>query len=173
MGKLAQIQLSFTPTEDRLLMRLRTDDGAEFRFWLTRRYVRIFWPILHQLTLPDEQVSGAQSPQAKAALADFQREQVLGEADFESEFQPQAKALPLGDDPVLLTRVQSKRNDQGAPVICLHPASGAGIDIALEPQISHSLLALLERAVAQAEWDLGKPAQATAAALMPASEQLN
>ena len=52
MGKLAQIQLSFASVEDRLLMRLGTDDSSEFRLWLMRRYARILLPKLHQLTVP-------------------------------------------------------------------------------------------------------------------------
>ena len=65
MGKLAQIQIRFAPVEDRLLMRLSTDDGAEFRFWLTRRYVRIMWPILHQLTVSGAGAAATQSPAAQ------------------------------------------------------------------------------------------------------------
>lgn len=173
MARLAQIQISFAPVEDRLLMRLNTDDGAEFRFWLTRRYVRILWPILHQLALPDTPASGATSPAAQAAVANFQREQALDQADFESAFESTAKALPLGADPVLLTRAQSKRSADGLPVLCLHPADGAGIDIALEPQVSHSLLALLENAVEAADWQLQNPAPGNTTTPRPPAERLN
>ena len=154
-------------------MRLSTDDGAEFRFWLTRRYVRILWPILHQLTLSGVSATAVQSPAAQAAMADFQREQALDKADFKSDFQAQAQALPLGDEPVLLTKVQSKQGADGNPVLCLHPASGAGIDLALEPQISHSLLALLEGAVKSAQWQLSPPTPCAQATVMPAAERLN
>ena len=154
-------------------MRLSTVDGAEFRFWLTRRYVRIVWLTLHQLTLAGAAPTATQSPAAQAAMADFQREQALDKTDFDSDFKAQAQALPLGSDPVLLTKVQGKQGADSTPILCLHSASGTGIDLALEPQISHSLLALLESAVRSAQWQTSPPSKLGLAAAMPATGSLN
>lgn len=104
-------------------------------------------------------------------MADFQRQQALDKTDFDSDFQ--AQALPLGSDPVLLTKVQGKQGADGSPILCLHSASGTGIDLALEPQISHSLLALLESAVRSAQWQLSPPSKLGLAAAMPATGSLN
>jgi hypothetical protein len=106
--------------------------------------LRIVLPKLHQLTVPGAAVSGTHHPAAQAVMADLQHKQTLENADFESEFQAQAQTLPLGDSLVLLSKIQRKTRADGNPVLCLQPADGAGIDLPMEPQISHSLLALLE-----------------------------
>ena len=55
---------------------------------------------------------------------------------------------------MLVTRIQHKRNASNAPVLCMHPAEGLGIEVALDKDVLHSLSALLRDAVARAEWDL-------------------
>ena len=47
--KLRQLKIDFNPEQDRLLMQLSTSDGAEMRLWMTRRYVKLLWPVLVQL----------------------------------------------------------------------------------------------------------------------------
>ncbi len=41
-----QLQLAFDAAEDRLLFRLSTTAGEEFRVFLTRRFVKMLWPHL-------------------------------------------------------------------------------------------------------------------------------
>ena len=154
MAKLSQIQISFAPVEDRLLLRIATDDDNEFRFWLTRRYVKLLWPVLGQMLVVHPSVGTATSTQAQDAVIEFQREAALATADFDSEFNNAPKQLPSGESPLLLVRVQHKRNPSSAAVLCLHPTNGQGIEFALEPQLLHSLRALLQDGLAKADWDL-------------------
>ena len=44
--KLHQLKIDFNAEQDRLLMLVSTDDGAEVRMWLTRRFVKLLWPLL-------------------------------------------------------------------------------------------------------------------------------
>ena len=69
MAKLSQIQVSFAPAEDRLLLRVSTDEHTEFQFWLTRRYVRLLWPILEQMVAvtPADHPSAPTHARASAA----------------------------------------------------------------------------------------------------------
>ena len=47
--KLHQLKIDFNAEQDRLLMLVSTDDGAEVRMWLTRRFVKLLWPLLVKL----------------------------------------------------------------------------------------------------------------------------
>ena len=49
MSTLHQIQMQYDAHEDRGLLRIRTRDGSEFRFWLTRRFVRALWPMVREM----------------------------------------------------------------------------------------------------------------------------
>ena len=75
MGQLHQMQIVFVPEQDRLLFRLNTTgrQQQEFRFWLTRRYVRILWKaLLNMLKAQDpnepEQQQFTQEPTKSAVL---------------------------------------------------------------------------------------------------------
>jgi len=60
MSQLHQIQISYVPTEDRLVLRLNTRARHEFRFWMTRRYVIILWKaIMDMLQAQKKPVSAA------------------------------------------------------------------------------------------------------------------
>ena len=47
--KLHQLKIDFNAEQDRLLMLVSTDDGAEVRMWITRRFVKLLWPLLVKL----------------------------------------------------------------------------------------------------------------------------
>ena len=62
MTAINQLQMSYSPEEDRVLLRLNTTSAEEFRFWLTRRYCQLMVPALgaHRAAAPD--VSNQVSP---------------------------------------------------------------------------------------------------------------
>ena len=47
--RLHQLKLDFIPEHDRLLLRVSTDNQLEVRLWLTRRALRLMWPLLVQM----------------------------------------------------------------------------------------------------------------------------
>ena len=49
MSSIHQIQMAYQPVEDRILVRVSSTELAEFRFWMTRRYVKLLWTVLLKL----------------------------------------------------------------------------------------------------------------------------
>ena len=47
--RLEQFSASYDSGQDRMLLRIRSNDDAEYRFWLTRRYLALLWPILMKM----------------------------------------------------------------------------------------------------------------------------
>lgn len=172
MAKLSQIQVSFAPAEDRLLLRDSTDEHTEFQFWLTRRYVRLLWPILEQMVAVTPADHPSAPTHARAAIAEFEQASALASADFDTQYDAEGATRPLGQTPVLVTRIQRKCSNTGAAVLCMHPAEGLGIEVALDRHILHSLRALLRNAVAKAQWDLALPTERTTV-VHEVSETLN
>ena len=157
MSQLNQIQIQHDPRQDRLRLRINTTDKAEFNFWLTRRFVKMLWPVLMQLLESNQQVKMQSGIQAKKAVLSFQHEQAVHEADFVTQYKEDVYARPLGDEPILISRLQVKQQPDGTPVLCFTPDTGQGVDLALKQKILHSFCRLLSETVSQSGWDIKLP----------------
>jgi hypothetical protein len=152
--QLRQIKLDFVPGQDRLLMRISTSDGAEVLLWLTRRCVKLMWPMLLKMTeaSPRVQLSGT-TPEARAALLGMEHARAIQSSDFSRPYEAAALARPLGEEPILVTRLQSRKEDSGQHVLTLLPTDGQGVHLRLDENLLHSCCRLLQNAVAKADWD--------------------
>ena len=154
MSQLSQLQLRFSPEEDRLLLRLNTDDRQEYRLWLTRRLVKLLWPVLVQTLESDALVQAQSDPDAKKAVVAFQQETALAQADFQTAFQEDAEDLPLGDAPLLITRVQVKAGPGGGRTVSFLPNHGQGANVVFDVPTLHAFSRLLLNAAKRADWSL-------------------
>jgi hypothetical protein len=152
--QLHQIQIQFVPREDRALLRIKTTDKSEFRFWMTRRYVKLLWPVVVKMLEADQQIQLQENQAAKSAVLSFQHEKALQKSDFSTQFAEDSSNLPLGETPVLLARIQLKRRDDGGNVLCMHPEKGEGIELGLNEVLLHSFTKLLADAVSVSGWDV-------------------
>jgi hypothetical protein len=132
--KLRQLKIDFAAEQDRLLMQLATSEGAELRLWLTRRFVKLLWPLLVQL-------AEDASPR-------------MSRADFSKPYEAEPATMPLGAEPLLLARIQTGRDQGGLPVVALHPAEGQGLTLSLDSVLLHSVCRLLQAAVRKTDWDI-------------------
>lgn len=174
--KLNQINITFNPLEDRLLMRMTTgssddDSLTEIRMWLTRRYTRLLWSVFEKIL--DESVS--RYPQAnsenKAAIRQLQQEADLTQADFKTPYQSAPVPTPLGETPLLLSRIQVRKDPDGSHVLNLG-TENQGINIVLNTQLVHSLMKLLAETVEKAQWDLSLQPSPEADFSKPAMDRL-
>ena len=153
--KLHQLKIDFNAEHDRLLMLVSTDDGAEVRLWLTRRFVRLLWPLLVKLAEEaSPRIKVQASAEARKALLGIEHQKAVQKADFSKPFQQSAKSTPLGADPLLLARIQTGNDPKGLPVVALHPTNGQGITLTLDEVLLHSVCRLLQAAVTKSDWDM-------------------
>lgn len=166
--RIHQVSVDFVAEEDRLRLRIATSEGAELRFWLTRRYLRLLWPALRglaELANPLVQQSPERvSPEARKALVEMEHAEAVKQADFSKPFAPTGAEMPLGDAPLLLARVQGGRGADGRPLLAMHTQQGRGLTLNLDALLIHSLMKLLHQAAAQAQWDLALELPQTATA---------
>ena len=152
------MQLRYEETEDRLLLRLSTTDDCEFRFWLTRRFVKRLWPMLVQMLEWDKAVQQQLDPDTRHAVLDFQHEGYSAAADYKTQFQertPDApRRMPLGEAPVLLGKAEGKKQSQGVQILRLHPLHGTGIDMTVDTKLLHVFMRLLREQVGKTDWDV-------------------
>lgn len=153
--RLQQINVEYSAEQDRLLMRIGTSEGSEMRLSLTRRYVKLLWPLLVRLAEEaSPRIRTQANPDARKALLGLEHEQALSRADFSKPYVQEPRLTPLGEAPLLLARIQTGRDRNGQPVLALHPAEGQGVTLTFDAVLLHSVCRLLQSAVQKSDWDM-------------------
>lgn len=152
--RLHQIKLDFVPEQDRLLLRVSTDNRLELRLWLTRRALRLLWPLLMQMVRASPEVALQSNPQARDALVGMQRERALSRANFAEAFEEAPREMPLGAEPILVARIQANRDSSGNQVLGLLPQHGPGIHLTMDNVLLHSMCKLVQDVVAKSDWNI-------------------
>jgi len=162
------MQIHYVGIEDRLLLRINTQNNSEFRLWLTRRYCKELRKALdrlldtssqqalaqNQATATTTQTAATSSPQAAAAVRHFEKEQALSKADFKAKYkQATDMQLPLGEKPILLSKLAIKPKDVDH-IVCMHPKEGQGLEIVMNKELLHTFHHLLEEGIKRSDWDL-------------------
>ena len=152
---LERITVEFHAGEDRLLVRVFFNARAEIQFWLTRRLLKRIWPVLLQMAQAKPDIQVQPNPEARKAMLGMQHEKALQEVKFsKAKEEPEAREHPLGNAPMLVSKVRAGRNQKGQTVLSLLPAAGNGVDLALGDTLLHGLIKLMQDTAVKAEWDL-------------------
>ena len=167
--KLHQINLGYSPEEDRLLLRINTTGKTEYRLWMTRRYVKLLWKLLTKSveSLPDVKAQAA--PETREAVKSFQRQEARQSADYSKKYEDKEAKRPLGDKASLLTDVRAGPGKNGTQ-LTLQTNYGRAINLSLERKLLYSLLDLLVSSTKQAEWNLDLRAEDVAVAAIAAPD---
>ena len=152
MTAIRQLQMSYSPEEDRILLRLNTSSHEEFRFWLTRRYSMMLLQALKAHRAADPDVSIQPTSDAKKAVQEFKQEAANSQGNFQDDFKASDK-FPLGDSPVLAHKLVYKVEGSKL-VLTIEPRSGQGITIVLDAQLNFNVSKLLKSASESAKWEL-------------------
>ena len=155
--RIHQMQVAFSLEEDRLQLRINTDAKMEFRFWLTRRFVKRFWPGLRQaleVNASSTMPTTVATPANRTAMLNFMHQHAVSQTDFSSPFQDTSNETPLGPRPILVTRARLEPRPQGGYMVSLHPQDSYGIEVAMDAKLLHSFCQLLTDATQKADWDL-------------------
>jgi hypothetical protein len=151
---LERITVEFHAEEDRLLVRVLFDQKSEILFWLTRRLVKRIWPVLLQMAQAKPDIQLQASAEARKAMLGLQHEKALQEVKFSKATQEPDREHPLGNSPMLVSKVRAQRNERNQTVLTFLPQQGNGIDLALGDTLLHGVMKLIQDTAAKAEWDI-------------------
>jgi hypothetical protein len=166
--QLHQINIQYDMAQDRLLLRVSTRDRQEYRLWLTRRFTALWWPALFEVLGHNEAVRQQSDPEAQKAVLEFQHQTALQGTDFRQRFD--AEELAQGMAPLLVQKVQMRRDGAEHYLLVFSPQDGPGLEVRLPERIMHALAKLLSEGVKQADWGIVAPAAAQPE-LPPAAER--
>lgn len=150
--QLEQFSASYDAAQDRILLRIRSSDDAEFRFWITRRYLALLWPVLMKIA---DAFSARKSvdPLTRSTLSELAHGKAVGNADFATEYHA-GSIFPLGEDPLLLARINVGSISAEWRTLTLLPQLGQGVNLKLDEKLLHVLARLLQQTAAAADWGL-------------------
>ncbi|UCD69961.1 MAG: hypothetical protein JSW48_07960 [Betaproteobacteria bacterium] len=151
---LERITVEFMAEDDRLLVHVCFSGSAEIMFWMTRRLVKLFWPVLLQMVQSRPEIQSQASPEARKALLGLEHEKALKQVQFSKAAKEPDREHPLGDTPFLVTRIRARRNEKGQTILSMLPKQGKGLDLSLGENLLHGLMKLIQDAANKAEWDL-------------------
>jgi len=73
--RLHQLKIDFAAEQDRLLMLIAASEQVEVRMWLTRRFVKLLWPLLVKLAEEaSPRIRTQPNPEARKALLNIEHE---------------------------------------------------------------------------------------------------
>ncbi|MFP4350509.1 MAG: hypothetical protein ACLFQY_19630 [Desulfococcaceae bacterium] len=151
---LYQMNARYNAEADRILFRLNTREGQVFVFDLTRRFVRALWPVLTDLLKTDFQQREPGKDHVADAMLEFEQEENLEKADFHTPFEADDPVFPLGNVPLLLSRIAVKKRPGGGRILSLLPGKGPGIELPVHPRFIHTFRKLIRDLAYRARWDL-------------------
>lgn len=161
-----QLQLTYDPVEDRLLLSMKLDERT-LGFWLTRRLTELLWQALWQR-------AGAALDMKASATA---REMLLAmQQNQASQKHPvtHSPQLKLNAPPILVTTLKYGPHKNGGHALSLIDAAGDGEMLALDDDSLHALIQLLDDIMQTCEWrlDLWRPLESIPG-ILPASSAVH
>lgn len=155
-----QLSVNYEDRQDRLLLRVNTQSGQEYRLWLTRRLTARLLPHLQTCVVQLESLNPqvmVTDASAQQMLTELQRETFLQKADFQTPFNSQDPTLPLGQEPILVTDVQLNLQNNGTLNVVFQDKSTndtaqRSCQLGLQSALLHGLLHLIDQALKIANW---------------------
>lgn len=171
-----QLSVSHDERQDRLLLRLNTMAGEEYRFWLTRRMVTLLLPALTTWVVRLEAAQpgmAARDATTQHLLTDLKRDAFLQSADFSTPYSGQSLQLPLGETPFLITDAQlNLKANHSLDIIFQQKLDGASpaCTLNLQAPLVHGLIHLIQQTASNADWALTQVSEPASTASLPSED---
>ncbi|MBF6058782.1 MULTISPECIES: hypothetical protein [Thiomicrorhabdus] len=148
-----QMHATYHAVEDRILLKIKTHNQCLYQAWLTRRFITLFLPALHgkhpnkpEMLLDDDAIS---LPEMEDDFMEMLS--AILQAPFE---EPEAPEFPLGEEPLLLSRMTFENLDTPEATWILEPEDGNGIELPYHPNLLTPMLQIMNKALQKANWQL-------------------
>lgn len=145
--QLHQLNINYSPNEDRLLLRITTQQGDEYRVWLTRRFTALLMTVL------GKEIEKHGGLPAVASRTETRR--LFHEGALEKPFEDDAsRRFPLGEQGILAYRIGTTDTRGNELSLELRPETGQGVTLNLNQSLLFMFYNLLTQGVSRADWQL-------------------
>lgn len=148
-----QLHASYSSLEDRILFTVDTRNNQQMQAWITRRFLKLLFPILQG----QHPVTGnrlvAKAKQNKPDEIDDNKPAFTETAGKNPANSKQQFERPIGDNPITLAKITFKNFETENPQLLLEPEQGSGFAFGYEAEILKTLLQLFSKAMANSNWE--------------------
>ena len=163
-----QLSGTYIPAEDRILLRVSTDAGEEFRFWMTRPITGKLLAAIHAAAM--RTIAEKFPPQVAETVAEFELEAIHAQTRLDDEFLPGA-TLPLGEPPVLVVKLTAAEQADHVS-LDLTLSNGINFNLRLPRRLAQQFGVLLDELQLKGKWGLSQASFTEAAEDIPATSAL-
>lgn len=145
--QLHQLNMNYVAAEDRLMLRMNTQAGDEYRVWLTRRFTELLVELLSkEIDKHGGVPTLASTPETKELF-----KQGAMEKRYEEE---KIINYPLGETGFLACKINYKSTEEGVLALEILPEKGKGINLNLNKTLLFMFYNLLAQGCSQSGWNL-------------------
>lgn len=160
--QIRQLQVACDQVQDRLLLRISSQDDEEYRIWLTRRFLRELWP--HLSRLAGKQVV------ATPIVGENPADEAV---NFDQAFSEENATFPLGSTPLLSSELKVDTLSDGTFNLTFREGRERSFQLAVNADLLHTLCAMLRAGAEHAQWNLALDGAPVTASTAPRSEHLS
>jgi hypothetical protein len=148
--QLNHLELSYSPEQDRLILRIGTTTDEIIQLFFTRRFVFVFWPVLQQAigVLKSEYISKTASDKSKSKLSG------TGAISHKEESLTSNEDLLTGEKIVLITSFSLNYKSWDITEFSFTGIDGIVVTLNLNRGLIDSLSDLIEQILPKIEWDI-------------------
>jgi len=147
-----QLNGTYVGAQDRILLRVSTDAGEEFRFWLTRLITGKLLAAIHATAA--RTIAQKFPPQVAQTVAEFERQAVQAQTRLDYKFLAGA-ILPLGEAPALVVKLAAAEKADHVSLDLTLP-KGNNVNLCLPRHLAQQFGVLLDRLQKNASWGLAQ-----------------
>lgn len=144
------LNVSYDTKEDRLTLKVATNQSREFRFWITQRLYRKIRGMFE--TIEQQMLVHPSVPLAvQAEVRDFQKHQTLAKQNFGVEYPHDEELIKIfGEEPLLIDKIEAVFNQDYIQLIL--SSSEMQATLPLHHETVTALRHLLDSAACKGDW---------------------
>ena len=146
-GQIHQMNITYSATQDRLLLRVSTTQAQEFRIWLTRRFVKL---LLGLLVKEIDKRGGMPNMATKQETVSMLKQ---GAMEQKYEVKPEV-TYPFGEDGILASKIKATTREDENLDLELLPPKGKGLTVTLNQSLLFMFYSMLRQATNQSELEI-------------------
>lgn len=158
-----QLQITYSNQEDRLILRINSQERDEMRLFLTQRIMILFWDILiqsinhytQQQTLNNAKEPAVNlAPKVEEIQQQIQHQNIIDQSDYKTPFNDGNK-FPAGESPILVEKITINNLANNTSTLIFSSGDGQNISLNLNQQLLHNLSNLIIKVIPSTNWDIG------------------
>ena len=162
-----QLNGTYVPAEDRILLKITTDAAEEFRFWLTRPITAQLMGAIHESAT--REIAQKFPAQVAQTVAEFEQQAVKSQTKLDDQFQPGA-TFPLGEAPALVVKLVIGEKGNDVSLDFTFP-NGASVNVCIPPKLAQQFGVLLDGLQQKGNWGISQPVAPASPTAQSASDE--